>query len=531
MKKSISSIFFFLILSNYLLAQIAEEKLDYNNTRVTIRSGGDFFKEGYQGGFEVPKQQPNTNRTSTIFTAGLWIGGIDEDSAIHLAAMTYRQRGRDFWPGPIGSPPSDENKYNRVFKVSRADILTHKRDPSATTLLSIIEWPGNGDTTLGEPYQLAPFVDMNNNGSYEPRLGDYPKIKGIGAAYCVYNDAAEHSQSGALPLGVEVHQLFYQDTITVNGVLIDDINLATFTLINRSENTYRNFRLGIFTDYDLGNFNDDFVGCDPSIDLSFVYNGDDNDEGTQGYGTTPPVQGLAFLSNKMDAFVTYSNSANAITGNPFVASDFYNYMNSKWRIGTPIVFGGNGILQSTNQAKFMYPFNKDPSYPDENWNEGDVGNTPGDRRGLASTAPIILHPGEVVCYNVAFIYARAVDGDALESIKTLKVKTRLLKTAYHNNLFGRKTNCILGAQQADETAGVEPSIIKTNYTVYPNPGSGVFYIQNLHTQNPILLMNALGKILDVIEPHRTTFDMSERPSGVYFLKTDKCVVRFIVAGK
>ncbi len=338
MKKSISSIFFFLILSNYLLAQIAEEKLDYNNTRVTIRSGGDFFKEGYQGGFEVPKQQPNTNRTSTIFTAGLWIGGIDEDSAIHLAAMTYRQRGRDFWPGPIGSPPSDENKYNRVFKVSRADILTHKRDPSATTMLSIIEWPGNGDTTLGEPYQLAPFVDMNNNGSYEPRLGDYPKIKGIGAAYCVYNDAAEHSQSGALPLGVEVHQLFYQDTITVNGVLIDDINLATFTLINRSENTYRNFRLGIFTDYDLGNFN-------------------------------------------------------------------------------------------------------------------------------------------------------------------------------------------------DETAGVEPSIIKTNYTVYPNPGSGVFHIQNLHTQNPNLLMNALGKILDVIEPHRTTFDMSERPSGVYFLKTDKCVVRFIVAGK
>jgi len=39
---------------------------------------------------------------TVCFSGALWIGGKDNGGNLKLAAMTYRQRGSDFWPGPFG---------------------------------------------------------------------------------------------------------------------------------------------------------------------------------------------------------------------------------------------------------------------------------------------------------------------------------------------------------------------------------------------------------------------------------------------
>ena len=48
-------------------------------------------------------------------------------------------------------------------------------------------------------------------------------------------------------------------------------------------------------DADLGNYLDDYVGCDVNLGLGFCYNGDAEDEGAQGYGFNPPPIGVDFF--------------------------------------------------------------------------------------------------------------------------------------------------------------------------------------------------------------------------------------------
>ena len=60
--------------------------------------------------------------------------------------------------------------------------------------------------------------------------------------------------------------------------------------------------LGFFNDFDLGCAEDDFIGCDPSRNLAYVYNWDDNDEdciGEVGYGAQPPAFGMMLIKGPL----------------------------------------------------------------------------------------------------------------------------------------------------------------------------------------------------------------------------------------
>src|SRR5690606_20822508 len=73
--------------------------IDLNNVRATIFTSGDMWwtLQASQPRYEIPK---GGNRHS-LFASSLWIGGIDNGGNLKVAAMTYRQSGNDFWPGPL----------------------------------------------------------------------------------------------------------------------------------------------------------------------------------------------------------------------------------------------------------------------------------------------------------------------------------------------------------------------------------------------------------------------------------------------
>ena len=81
----------------------------------------------------------------------------------------------------------------------------------------------------------------------------------------------------------------------------DEVNNMTFynyEMINRSTFTLTETYFGQWVDSDLGNAEDDYVGCDAERGLGYCYNGDaiDQDNGPSlGYGTTPPVIGVDFF--------------------------------------------------------------------------------------------------------------------------------------------------------------------------------------------------------------------------------------------
>lgn len=78
----------------------------------------------------------------------------------------------------------------------------------------------------------------------------------------------------------------------------DELNNMTFyynKIINRSTIRLDSCFMAQWVDPDLGNYTDDFVGCDVPRGLGICYNGDDDDEGIQGYGANPPSVGIDFL--------------------------------------------------------------------------------------------------------------------------------------------------------------------------------------------------------------------------------------------
>ena len=138
--------------------------------------------------------------------------------------------------------------------------------------------------------------------------GDYPKynLGGPGTTGCndillgdqtiwwVFNDVGNaHTQSGGIPIGLEVHAMAY--AYASFDEAINNTTFYQYKIINRSSSTLDNTYFGFYTDVNIGNFLDDFMGCDVGLSLGYAYNGDADDEGPAGYGLNPPAVGNIIL--------------------------------------------------------------------------------------------------------------------------------------------------------------------------------------------------------------------------------------------
>ncbi len=87
------------------------------------------------------------------------------------------------------------------------------------------------------------------------------------------------------------------------------------------------------------------------------------------------------------------------------------------------------------------------------------------------------------------------------------------------------TNCPL-PQIAVQNAESQSSTDMIDYKVYPNPGSGLFFIQfqNIKTEAGMYVYNSLGQIIyaKVAIEDNDSVDLSKQPSGLYYfvLKTN-----------
>lgn len=304
----------------------AQSDLNINNVRTTILGGGDMWWDLNQARYEVPK---GSNKNS-MFAGALWLGGVDEGNQLKLAAMTYRQKGNDFWPGPLSNDGLATvtkeicDKYDRHWIIYREQVDIHKAwlecqdDPDCDASVDfpgyeanipeiIMNWPAHGiDNEL--PYRLAPFIDRDGDQMYDPMV-DYPaydldrsydcQLKEVDLLYgdqtiwWVYNDRGNvHTETQAGALGFEIRAQAF--AFTTN----DEINNMTFNnyrIINKSTFRLTNTYFTTWFDPDLGNATDDIIGCDIPRGLGYCYNADSEDEGPLGYGFYPPAVGFDFF--------------------------------------------------------------------------------------------------------------------------------------------------------------------------------------------------------------------------------------------
>ncbi len=447
----------------------AQADLDINNVRTRILNGGDMWWDLSNARYEIPKVQDlNAVRKNSLFAGAIWIGGEDE-GVLKLAAMTYRQGGSDFWPGPLNKVTGTTNEatcnaYDKIYKVLREDIVKHRKDWESGQLTTLSEgiknWPGNGRGGT-DPDLLAPFFDEDNDGIYDPFKGDYPVLqnecRGLPIdkenntpsdqpdqmLWFVYNDRGNiHSETQGLAQGLELQTTAF--AYATNDA-INNMTFYTTRIINRGSNLKSTY-FGQWVDPDLGNYSDDYVGCDVELSLGYCYNGDDNDEGILGYGLNPPSIGVDFFEGPkkdtiidgvsttyelgMSKFVYYDNGSDNF-GDPQTPIHYYNYLRGKWKNGECLTRDEANGRTGDKCTNYLFPGTSDPTNS-TNWTEKTASNAPADRRFLQTSGPFTLQQGAVNKVTVGVLWAKASSGGASGSLDLLKASSRQAQELFDN---------------------------------------------------------------------------------------------------
>ncbi len=463
----------------------AKLTMKFNDVSALIEQGGSMFQNRAAGvaAYEVPK---GSNRFA-IFAGALWMGGTDVNGQLKLAALRYRS-GNDFWPGPLTVTPGTGNfnpinpvgddairdfgeanidpdqciAYDKFYTIRKAEVIrfniwwecnagitTEGCDeitaPTNDELNRIYGWPAHGDVSRGQDYFLAPFYDRDQDGNYNPDNGDHPwyddilgrddiecgidrriSLYGDETHWWVFNDKGNiHTETNGDPIGMEIRAQAF--SFATN----DEVNRMTFynyELINRGTQTLYNTYFSQYLDADVGNYADDYTGCDVSRGLGYMYNGDlidESDGGKLGYGENPPAIGCDFfegpyqdgdgldnpgpyfdeatqtevvptvvdaLANNgivykgigigysdgiidnerfgMRRFTYYTSTSAYPYNDPGPAAEYYNFMEGQWANGSEMYYGGLGYMGSigvtTTLSDYMFPGTSDPLH----WSTG-----------------------------------------------------------------------------------------------------------------------------------------------------------------
>lgn len=488
------------------LGPTAAAELNINNIRALIQSGGDMWWDFNRARYEIPKGSDKTS----LYAGSLWLAGQDVSGQYKVAALRFR-RGNDYWTGPLSTAdaeidPATCSAYDRQWETSRSMVaefaawweadeeVRRELYPGYTVPRVIMEWPAHGRNyaPYNEDEFLAPFFDRDGDSKYDPLGdGDYPGYVLTGKSDCsravrdiygdqniwwVFNDKGNiHSETNGQSIGMEIRAQAFAFTST------DEVNNMTFynyELINRSSYELRETYFAQWVDGDLGNAQDDYVGCDVRRGLGYFYNADEEDEdagGNLGYGVNPPAIGVDFFQGPFQAndykdnclcendyhaaradggivyagqgagygdgivdnerygmrkFV-YHENAPGPTGDPTIATEYYNMMRGIWKDGTPMTYGGKGYEPNDPNAlpaHYMFPGDTDPA----NWGtEGvappsglvpwtEAGNEKKDRRFVQSSGPFTLSPGAVNNITVGVVWMQASAGGRLQSVELMK---------------------------------------------------------------------------------------------------------------
>ncbi|NJN32881.1 MAG: hypothetical protein HC817_00080 [Saprospiraceae bacterium] len=427
--------------------------MDINNVRAALLSSGDVWWDLANAVYVVPKVAPGSTAkaVSAIFAGAVWLGGKDPSGNLKVACQSYRSgTATDFWPGPLDKTGNTEaaqcERWDKHFVVYRTEIDSARalfrrakeenpNDPSVDCALipeNLRGWPATGNPhffdvnqfTLPRDTQgLAKFFDEDGDRLYDPCKGDFPIIDVEGCEsitaipdqmiFWIYNDNGNtHTQSTnstAIQMEVQVQAFAYQTNDELN-----DMTFQRYKLINRAVTDIDSMFFAMWVDPDLGCPDDDYVGCDTTRDLMFVYNQDAVD-GTTGdrcnneiptYGSKIPILGVDYFRGPKDefgrelgmsSFTYYLNSSicNPLpaTTDPQTAEQYYNYLTGRWRDGAKFSFGGSGYNPASSQ-KINYAFTDAPSSP-TGWSMATAGLPCGDRRTIQASGPFKLRPGAV----------------------------------------------------------------------------------------------------------------------------------------
>ena len=400
------------------------------------------------------------------FGKAVWVSAIDAAGNLRVSGNTFPTiNGSDFIAGPLDrdtGQPIDTSclVYNRVWKVDGFNVFLHRMMFEQGSLveeeipIDILEWPAKGNPYLGEyapDFDLAPFVDVAEDGIYNALDGDYPialeespEFIPEQFSYTVTNDVSFQQLTRGLPIGVELQQMNYVVNCTEESI-------AEKTVFTRIKYKYlgkeplSNFKVALWEDSDLGCNINDYEGCDRDLNCIYFYNKNgETFRGDCGVDSDPPddegVLRTTVFFNK--AMLAYRHWWLLGVGSPIVQGidpsldvEFDQYMNGVWRDGTPLTIGGNGYNPgSAEVTRFSYPDRPD----DPNGWSMQTANLPDplDVRALTNLVDKAIETGEEDFIDFGDMVIYAPEKKQLSVFEELTPRVNALKEDYQNMVAG-----------------------------------------------------------------------------------------------
>ncbi|MDP2362487.1 MAG: T9SS type A sorting domain-containing protein [Ignavibacteria bacterium] len=448
----------------------------------------------------------------SIFIDGLvWGGKVNGE--IRVNGNTYRAGLIPGYILPSGLPSDPYETKDKLFRLKKNWQYLPPGPERSKYEFDYLNWP----VDLG-----APWDDNDGDGVYTLGI-DNPRILGEETLFFVANDLDTSRSTftyGSNPIGLELQAT----TFGYNSELLKDVVFKKFKIINKSPNEIIDMYLTYWADDDLGNANDDYVGCDTLLNLAYAYNGDNNDEGN--YGTPPPAVGhlivqppivqreptdsarygdgwkKGFRNIPVNSFVLFINSSE-IYQDPYMGLyegtlQFYNIMQGFLWDGSPIIDPNTNL--PTHFCLAGDPVTGTGWYEGNGWPGGEM---PGDRRYALTSGPFNMAPNDTQEVAIAFLMKKGTDN--INSITELKNYAAQIQHWYDNDFV----------TDVEESKSIFPLAFSLSQN-YPNPFNPSTIIS---WQSPVGSWQTL-KVYDVLGNEVATLVNEERPAGNYEVQFD-----------
>ncbi len=493
-----------------------------------FQNTGIFYQNTTSGnapGFEWPK----TSGKMACFTAGLCIGcGINGQYAQVMASY----RG-EYAPGHFKPDHTWETNADfKMYSVKAGDNIYN--NPDYANWYKIV------------PYG-APYKDVNNNHQFDIGIdipgmpnSDQTIFECMGDGDILQRSANEGFGGGITSplLGAEIHFTAW----SYNTPPLVDVQFMSWKVINKGTVKWDSTFMGIVADPDLGDPNDDYIGCDTALNLGFCYNAD-NMDGTGSaptYGNNPPAFGMGYFRSPINritgdtlgltSFVFFSDAGSSPppcesdpNGEPVPA---YHLLQGMKKDRTPFM-----DITKTPPQKSKYVYYGKPEIQFgwveakgsmQNCNGDTTGfiipsNPPGDRRFVLNSGALdfSIYPGDTQNVVVSGLIARSANH--LLAVNAVKTLNNIAKKAYDSIVTVSVNNI-----------GTEIPVKYNLSQNYPNPFNPRTVISvQLPAAGEVSLKvyDVMGREVQTLVKERLNagtynvyFDGSGLTSGVYFYK-------------